>query len=165
MLLTYIFISNFPETNTVVSFINDFRTSSGALEKKLNFCLFEMVRSAKIFISTARGSTSGGTRSFLRKNFAQTLHPDRKETWRSDFNKEFGIVHFEHQTIENTALPATWLRQVNPQPQNRRERAYSHRQNALFGILFTPRRCWNEIISPYSLITTSQRRLLEVISH
>jgi hypothetical protein len=80
MLLTYIFISNFPETNTVVSFINDFRTSSRALEKKLNFCLFEMVRSAKIFISTARGSTSGGTRSFLRKNFAQTLHPDRKET-------------------------------------------------------------------------------------
>ena len=42
-------------------------------------------------------------------------------------------MHFEHQTIENTALPATWLRQVNPQPQNRRERAYSHRQNALFG--------------------------------
>ena len=121
-----------------------------------------MVRSAKIFISTARGSTSGGTPSFLRKNFAQTLHPDRKATWRSDFNKEFGIVHFEHQTIENTALPATWLRQVNPQPQNRRERAYSHRQNALFGILFTPPQCWNEIISPYSLITTSQRRFLEL---
>jgi hypothetical protein len=33
-----------------------------------HFCLFEMVRSAKIFISTARGSTSGGTRSFVRKN-------------------------------------------------------------------------------------------------
>ncbi len=56
-----------------------------------------------------RGSTNGGTRSFLRKNFAQTLHPDRKETRRSGFNKEFGIVHFEHQTIENTALPATFL--------------------------------------------------------
>ena len=123
-----------------------------------------MVRSAKIFISTARGSTSGGTRSFWRKKFAQTLHPARKKTWRSDFNKEFGIVHFEHQTIENTALPATWLRQVNPQPQNRRERAYSHRQNALFRvpILFTPPQCWNEIISPYSLITTSQRRFLEL---
>jgi hypothetical protein len=48
-------------------------------------------------------------------------------------------VHFEHQTIENTALPATWLRQVDPQPQNRREHAYYHRQNALFGILFTQR--------------------------
>ncbi len=37
------------------------------------FCLFEMVRSAKIYISTARGSISGGIRSFLRKFFAQTL--------------------------------------------------------------------------------------------
>ncbi len=101
----------------------------------------------------------------LAKKFAQTLHPAHKKTWRSDSNKEFGIVHFGHQTIENTALPATWLRQVNPQPQNRRERAYSHRQNALFSILFTPPQCWNEIISPYSLITTSQRRFLELISH
>ncbi len=31
------------------------------------FASFEMVRSTKISISTARGSTSGGTRSFLRK--------------------------------------------------------------------------------------------------
>ncbi len=30
-------------------------------------------------------------------------------------------MHFERRTIENTALPATWLRQVDPQPQNRRE--------------------------------------------
>jgi hypothetical protein len=32
------------------------------------FPTFEMVRSAKISISTVRGSTSGGTRSFLRQN-------------------------------------------------------------------------------------------------
>jgi hypothetical protein len=76
------------------------------------FCLVEMLRSAKKYISTARGSTSGGTRSFLRNFFAQTLHLARMEAWRSDFNKVFGIVHFEHQTIENTALPATWLHQA-----------------------------------------------------
>ncbi len=44
------------------------------------FPSFEMVRSAKISISTARGSTSGSTRSFLRKKIAQTLHLARKET-------------------------------------------------------------------------------------
>ncbi len=36
--------------------------------KLLLFASFEMVRWAKISISTARGSTSGSTRSFLRKN-------------------------------------------------------------------------------------------------
>ncbi len=58
------------------------------------------------------------------KKFAQTLHPARKETWRSDFNKEFGIVHFEHQTIENTALPATWPR-LAPLPVRVREEYHS----------------------------------------
>ncbi len=28
----------------------------------------------------------------LEKKFAQTLHPAHKKTWRSDFNKEFGIT-------------------------------------------------------------------------
>jgi hypothetical protein len=42
------------------------------------FASFEIVRPAKIYILTARGSTSGGTRSFLRNNYAQTLIESRK---------------------------------------------------------------------------------------
>jgi hypothetical protein len=34
------------------------------------------VRSAKIFILTTRWSTSGGTCSFLQKNYAQTLNEE-----------------------------------------------------------------------------------------
>jgi hypothetical protein len=36
----------------------------------------------------------------LAKNFAQTLHPACKKSWRTDFNKEFGIVHFEHHCTD-----------------------------------------------------------------
>ncbi len=73
------------------------------------FCLFEIVRSAKnIYFDRLRVNQRRHSQLFAKK-FAQTLHPARKETWRPDFNKEFGKVHFEHPTIENTALPATLL--------------------------------------------------------
>ncbi len=68
----------------------------------------------KYLFRPPEGQPAAALAALCKKNFAQTLHPDRKKKWRSDFNKEFGIVHFEHQTIENTALPATCLRQVNP---------------------------------------------------
>jgi hypothetical protein len=46
-----------------------------------NFIFFFIsVRLAKLSISTGRGSTSGGTRSFLQKKILQTLHPAREET-------------------------------------------------------------------------------------
>ncbi len=67
-------------------------------------------------------------------------------------------MHFEHRTIENTALPAIWLRRVDPQPQHRREHAYYHRQNALFSIYYTFHTLL--IISHYSLTTTSQQVLI-----
>ncbi len=87
------------------------------------------------------GSEVGNNIYFDRPRVIQQRHSQlfaKKICSNTDLIKEFWIMHFEHRTIENTALPATWLRRVDPQPQNRREHAYFHRQNAL---LFSSSKC------------------------
>ena len=81
-------------------------------------------------------------------------------------------MHFEHQTIENTALPATWLRQVNPQPKtdgstpilivkthysvyfSHHHNAEKYRQFSKFGCVFAPTAKYCKLPNPTDNVRT-----------